>query len=63
MPSARKGKMGSGGSCLCLKCGHREPHPSGKPCQEARCPSCGVPLVRENSEHHLAFLKKKKEED
>jgi hypothetical protein len=60
MPATKRGAMGSGGSCICLKCGHREPHRAGKPCRDRKCPTCKAVLVRENSEHHRAFLEKQK---
>jgi hypothetical protein len=55
----RAGGMGSGGSCVCLGCGATKPHEAGRPCQEERCPKCGKAMVREGSEHHLAYMKKK----
>lgn len=39
--------MGPGGSCVCAKCGHKEPHQRGVPCFERKCPQCGSPLMRE----------------
>ena len=44
--------MGSGGFCLCPKCGKKFPHGSGLRCMDERCPDCGVALVREGSDHH-----------
>jgi len=38
---------GPGGSCVCLACGHREPHRRGVPCFEAKCPKCGGTMTRE----------------
>jgi predicted Fe-Mo cluster-binding NifX family protein len=37
---------GAGGTCLCPKCGHREPHERGVPCLQKQCPKCGTALVR-----------------
>lgn len=55
------GGMGSGGFCLCLKCGYRTPHKAGVPCMELKCPQCGKALMREGSEHYkLAAEKKRK---
>lgn len=45
-------RLGSGGSCICPKCGAALPHRQGAPCVEERCPDCGVALVREGSPHH-----------
>jgi len=38
---------GAVGTCLCPKCGHREPHERGVPCLQKQCPKCGTALVRE----------------
>jgi predicted amidophosphoribosyltransferase len=63
MTGAKGGGQGRGaggtGICLCLACGHKMPHRPGTPCREERCPSCGKPLVREGSEHHAEYLKRK----
>ncbi len=53
-----KGGMGSSGNCVCLVCGSVTVHRSGMPCKNERCPKCGKAMVRENSEHHLLYLKK-----
>lgn len=56
--------MGAGGTCVCVKCGHREEHRAGVPCMSVRCPSCGAALVREGSPHHqeaLARLRRSEE--
>jgi len=52
------GGMGAGGACICLSCGHQEPHRPGTPCREQRCPKCGKVLVREGFDHHQASLLK-----
>ena len=44
--------LGSGGYCMCPKCGGRIPHRSGFPCQNERCPACGAKMLREGSTHH-----------
>ncbi len=56
--------MGSGGGCICPKCGHVEPHVPGTPCRELRCPQCGKIMVREGSYHHdlIEERKRKREE-
>ena len=61
MDKKRQGGMGSGGYCVCVKCGARVPHRSGKPCLEERCPNCGKALVREGGDHHRAALERKKD--
>jgi predicted Fe-Mo cluster-binding NifX family protein len=38
---------GPDGHCVCPRCGHREPHERGRPCQEQTCPRCGATLTRE----------------
>ncbi len=50
--------LGPDGSCICLKCGHREPHQPGVPCRGTTCPACGAVLIREGSAHHKAYLDK-----
>ena len=35
------------GICLCSKCGVRVSHQKGKPCNELRCPNCGLNMVRD----------------
>ncbi len=38
---------GPAGTCLCLQCGHREPHVQGNPCNHKECPKCGGSMGRE----------------
>jgi hypothetical protein len=52
--------MGSGGFCLCPKCGFKKAHKAGKPCREEKCPECGAGMVREGSYHHQLIEDKKK---
>jgi NAD-dependent SIR2 family protein deacetylase len=53
--------LGSGGECVCPKCGERTRHTAGTPCQGTKCPKCGAKMLREGSFHHkLAELKKTK---
>jgi hypothetical protein len=35
------------GECVCPKCGHREPHMRGIPCNQRQCPKCGAAMARE----------------
>jgi hypothetical protein len=63
MEEHREHIMRSGGFCVCPKCGHREPHLRGRPCQEEHCHECGAKLLREGSPHHELFLRKQSEGD
>lgn len=38
---------GPGGSCICPSCGYKEPHATGKPCNEKVCSKCGAKMTRE----------------
>jgi hypothetical protein len=60
MAQEHKGTMGAGGTCVCLKCGHREPHRSGVPCMSVRCPDCGAAMLREGSPHHQEALARRR---
>jgi predicted Fe-Mo cluster-binding NifX family protein len=52
--SGRKGRMGPpdaagpAGNCVCIQCGHREPHQAGNPCIHQECPKCGGSMGRES---------------
>ena len=59
MVKNRRHDMGSGGFCICPKCGEKNPHHRGIPCQEEKCPECGAKLLREDSYHHQLFEEKK----
>jgi hypothetical protein len=37
---------GPGGSCVCVSCGHEEPHQQGKPCNAQTCSKCGAAMNR-----------------
>ena len=38
--------LGTGGECICPKCGHRATHQRGTPCSQVMCPKCGSPMRR-----------------
>lgn len=38
--------QGTGGYCVCPKCGYKIPHQQGVPCSALQCPSCKVNLER-----------------
>jgi len=59
MAKNRRHDMGSGGFCICPKCGKKSPHSSGIPCQKEKCTECGAKLLREGSYHHQLFEEKK----
>ena len=61
MAVKRRYEMGAGGVCFCPKCGERVSHSRGRPCQEEKCPKCGVKMVREGSYHHELLEKKRAE--
>jgi hypothetical protein len=48
-----KGRMGGpfaagpGGNCVCPKCGYKQPHTVGQPCNVKVCPKCGIQMTRE----------------
>lgn len=41
------GGFGTGGFCVCAKCGEKTPHQQGVKCTELQCPACGNIMVRE----------------
>ena len=59
MTIKRKHELGEGGNCICPKCETIVLHKSGTPCNETKCPKCDAKMLRENSEHHKALLKKR----
>ena len=56
-----RGGMGQSGNCVCPKCNYTIPHQPGIPCNSILCPTCNIRLVRENSDHHLNILNKRKQ--
>lgn len=41
------GSFGTGGYCVCAKCGVKVPHESGVKCTTVKCPDCGHVMIRE----------------
>ena len=37
---------GPNGICICTKCNYETAHIRGKPCNQRKCPKCGLPLTR-----------------
>lgn len=60
MAVERRHDMGTGGYCVCPKCGEKTLHQRGVPCQDERCPGCGAKMLREDSYHHKLFQEKHK---
>ncbi len=60
MQSNQRYGLGSGGFCICPKCGAKIPHRRDFPCQQERCPDCGAKLAREGSYHHNPIIEKKR---
>lgn len=58
MTVTKNQSMGSGGNCICLKCGHKTTHKRGVPCQEEKCAECGAKMLREDSYHHNLLKEK-----
>lgn len=48
--------------CICPKCETKEIHKPGLPCQSAKCPSCGARMLKEGSEYHNLWLKRRKQQ-
>jgi len=43
----RGGAFGTGGFCICTKCGEKVAHVPGTPCTSIKCPNCKHVMVRE----------------
>jgi len=41
------GAFGTGGFCVCAKCGEKVPHQRGVKCTSVKCPKCGHTMIRE----------------
>lgn len=41
------GAYGTGGYCICAKCGTKVSHQQGVKCTTLKCPKCGHTMVRE----------------
>jgi len=41
------GGFGTGGYCICAKCGTKVPHEQGVKCTTLKCPECGDTMIRE----------------
>jgi len=41
------GALGTGGFCVCAKCGEKIPHQQGEKCTTIKCPACGHTMIRE----------------
>ncbi|MEN8157244.1 MAG: hypothetical protein ABFS10_09840 [Bacteroidota bacterium] len=41
------GSYGTGGFCVCAKCGEKVQHRQGVKCTTLKCPACGHTMIRE----------------
>ena len=41
------GSFGTGGFCICAKCGEKISHKTGEKCTKLKCPECGHTMIRE----------------
>ena len=41
------GSYGTGGFCVCTKCGEKVTHSRGEKCTTIKCPKCGHTMIRE----------------
>lgn len=40
------GAFGTGGNCICVKCGTKVSHQQGIKCTTLKCPDCGHSMIR-----------------
>jgi len=40
--------LGPMGTCVCQYCGYREEHQREVPCNQRKCPKCGITLKRQD---------------
>lgn len=59
---ARNHHKGFSGNCCCPQCNHKQPHQQGVPCRKLFCPTCKLPLEREdyiennsNTKNHISM--------
>ena len=45
------GAFGTGGFCVCAKCGEKIPHEQGVKCTNIKCPKCEHTMIREELLH------------
>lgn len=51
--------LGSGGTCVCIKCGFEMLHRRGMQCMKQKCPKCGSVLLRKGGTHYRKAIKNK----
>jgi uncharacterized protein len=44
--NGRAFSAGPGGECVCPKCGKKESHNAGQPCNQIICENCNIPMTR-----------------
>jgi len=47
MPQGDKPGSGIGGNCVCSSCGYTTPHIRAQPCNQRKCPKCGLMMTRQ----------------
>ena len=58
-------RRGAGGvaTCVCPKCGYKQPHVRGIPCSESACPECGASMRGDYCMTDTAATSSKKEKE